>query len=116
MDVRSETCKDYYNFYKEICLYSQRRRKAACSDNSERVINANFCLLFNMLTQMLIDIIHQASTYDSHLFENYQKHQKLLNSLRERCYNISLNPLDALSQNAGRIRCPTDLRFRHTRP
>lgn len=101
MDVRSETCKDYYNFYKEICLYSQRRRKAACSDNSERVINANFCLLFNMLTQMLIDIIHQASTYDSHLFENYQKHQKLLNSLRERCYNISLNPLDALSQNAG---------------
>ena len=55
MDVRSETCKDYYNFYKEICLYSQRRRKAACSDNSERVINANFCLLFNMLTQMLID-------------------------------------------------------------
>ena len=101
MDVRSETCKDYYNFYKEICLYSQRRRKAACSDNSERVINANFCLLFNMLTQMLIDIIHQASTYDSHLFENYQKHQKLLNSLREHCYNISLNPLDALSQNAG---------------
>ncbi len=101
MEVHSESCKKYFTFYKEKYLYSLRRLKATGINKSERVISTNFCLLFNVLTQMLIDIIHQASTYDYHLFKDYQTHHKALNYLRERCYNISLSPLDALSQNVG---------------
>ena len=101
MELRIYSCKNYYNFLKEKCIYSLRRSIAAGVTSSERLISSNFCLFFNMLIQMMIDIINQASTYDCHLFEDYQKHHNTFNKLRESCYNIRHSPLDALSQISG---------------
>ena len=86
MEVYSETCKKYFTFFKEKYLYSLRIFKATSTNKSERVISINFSLLFNTLTQLAIDIIHQASTYDYHLFNDYQTHHKALNNLRELSY------------------------------
>lgn len=101
MELRIDSCKNYYNFLKEKCIYSLRRSIAVGVTSSERLISSNFCLFFNMLIQMMIDIINQASTYDCHLFEDYQKHHNTFNKLRESCYNIRHSPLDALSQISG---------------